>query len=86
MKSPQNNKSIILYNVEQNLNIPNASTQIKIEAVRMGAKKDKTRPILVKFSSHDDRENVRGKKQENVIWNANGYISEQFPKEVNSGT
>ena len=67
---------------KEKLHIENAETIRLDRAHRIGKRQpNKTRPIVVKFNFHQDKENVR--KQAKQLKGTNIGISEQFPREVN---
>ena len=67
---------------KEKLHIENAETIRLDRAHRIGKKQpNKTRPIVVKFNFHQDKENVR--KQAKQLKGTNFGISEQFPREIN---
>lgn len=68
--------------IENDLEIPNAKTEIKLHrAHRVGRyNPTKIRPIVAKFVYYPDRENVR--RNANKQKDKNRGIGQQFPKEI----
>ncbi|VDI24352.1 Hypothetical predicted protein [Mytilus galloprovincialis] len=66
---------------EENLKIEQVATKIKVtDAYRLGKKSDKTRPILVKFHSFENRDFV--KRNAKQLKGSPYGISEQLPREI----
>ncbi|VDI58942.1 Hypothetical predicted protein [Mytilus galloprovincialis] len=66
---------------EENLKIEQVATKIKVtDAYRLGKKSDKTRPILVKFHSFENRDFV--KRNAKQLKGSSYGISEQLPREI----
>lgn len=78
----ENVENVVLTLCEEKLQIADAKNNVKIErAHRIGkSAPGKTRPIVVKFSSHKDRESIR--KNSKLLKGTNIGISEQFPREI----
>ncbi|CAC5378147.1 unnamed protein product [Mytilus coruscus] len=65
---------------EEKLKIENPSNIVVTDAYRLGKKGTNNRPILVKFSSFENRDNV--KKSAKKLKGSNFGISEQLPLEI----
>lgn len=77
----ENCPELIINFCDERLKIGNAATKISItDAFRLGKKSDKTRPILVKFASFENRDFVK-KNAKNLKGSSYG-ISEQLPAEI----
>ena len=70
--------AIVMNFCKEKLHIENAETIRLDRAHRIGKRQpNKTRPIVIKFNFHQDKENVR--KQAKQLKGTNFGISEQFP-------
>ena len=76
----ENCPELIINFCDERLQIGNAAIRISItDAFRLGKKSDKTRPILVKFASFENRD---FKKNANNLKGSSHGISEQLPAEI----
>ena len=72
----------IVTNFCKELHTENAETIRLDRAHRIGKRQpNKTKPIVVKFNFHQDKENIR--KQAKQLKGTNFGTSEQFPREIN---